>query len=164
VNSRLSHEQAIEQLPSAALEILDPAEQAGVTEHARSCAECGRLLEDYRRVAGDLARLIPGQPLDSARASAIRSRLLSRVRKDRSGRSARLLMAERWSGWAVAAGLAGVLLVHHGFHHPLAYGWVAAGLLLVALVVLGGYTRLQRARVTALKSRVASLEGGRHDP
>ncbi len=164
MNSRLSHEQAFEQLPGAALELLDPAEQAGVTEHARNCSECGPLLKDYRRVAGDLAQLIPGQRLDSARSSRIRARLLARVRKDRGGSSTLRFMAERWSGWAVAAGLAGVLLVHHGFHHPLAYGWVAAGLLLVALVVLGGYTRVQRARVTALESRIASLEGGRQDP
>jgi hypothetical protein len=164
VNSRLTHEQAIEQLPGAALENLDPAEQAGVTEHARRCAECGPLLENYRRLAGDLAQLIPGQGLDPARASLVRGRLLARVRKDRRGSSARLFMAEKWSGWAMAAGLVGVLLVHHGFHYPLAYGWVAAGILLVTLVVLGVYTRMQRARVTALESRIASLEGGRQDP
>jgi heme exporter protein D len=164
VNTRLSHEQAVEQLPAAALEILDQAEQAGVTEHARSCAECGPQLEDYRRVAGDLATLIPGQALNPARASLIRRRLMDRVRTGQPRNPARIFMAERWSGWMVAAGLAGVLLVHHGFHHPLAYGWVAAGLLLVALVVLGVHTRVQRARVTALESRIASLEEGRQDP
>jgi hypothetical protein len=58
----------------------------------------------------------------------------------------------------VAAGLAGVLLIHHAIHRPLAYGWLAAGALMIALVAVGGYARVQRGRVLALRARLTVVE------
>ena len=160
MNTQPRHEQVIEQLPAAALEMLEGGEQAVVTEHARVCAECGQLLRDYRRLAGGLAHLIPSQPFDPARAAVVRSEVMERVREGKRGRTKIRFMAERWSGWMVAAGLAGVLLIHHGIHQPLAYGWLAAGVLLLLLVVLGVYTLVQRASLAAMKDRLRVMEGG----
>jgi hypothetical protein len=61
----------------------------------------------------------------------------------------------------VAAGLAGVLLVHHGFHRPLAYGWVVAGLLAIILVGVVVYALAQRARVAELEG--SGRSGDRHE-
>jgi hypothetical protein len=163
VNTPLSHEQVIEQLPAVALDILDSAEQALLTEHVRVCAECGQLLRDYREVAGDLAHLIPSQGLDPARAALVRRQVVERVRQSKRGHSKIRFMAERWSGWMVAAGLAGVLLIHHGIHQPLAYGWLAAGVLLLVATVLGVYALVQRASLVALKDRLIAIEGGQKE-
>jgi len=53
--------------------------------------------------------------------------------------------------------MAGVLLVHHSVHRPVAYGWLVAGALALVLLALGVYVRIQRARVRALEERLRSL-------
>jgi hypothetical protein len=161
VNPRLSHEEAVDQLPAAALEILDSSEQIKVMEHVRGCEQCRRLLDDHRQAAGQLAHLIPKQTLDPLQSVRLRRHVMNRVRQSKRGRSTRLaFLAERWSGWMVAAGLAGVLLVHHGFHQPLAYGWIAAGILMLSLVSLGVYARVQHGRLADLQDRLAASEKG----
>jgi hypothetical protein len=55
----------------------------------------------------------------------------------------------------VAAGLAGLLLVHHSVHRPIAYGWLAAGVLTFLVIALGVYVRVQQARLAALRDRLA---------
>jgi hypothetical protein len=160
-----------EMLHSVALEVLDSADFRLVLAHALDCADCGRLLEEYREVTAALALALPHQPLEPGRSARVRARLLARARGNPSASSASAMRAEvpsrprlrpvlvdRWAGWAVAAGLAGVLLVHHGFHRPLAYGWVAAGLLAVILVAIGVYARIQRGRAVALQDRLSQYE------
>lgn len=108
--------------------------------------------------------------LDPVRNRAVRARLVARARMDQPGRAGApdyarlpstsqraLATVYRWSGWMVAAGLAGVLLVHHSIHRPLDYGWLAAGVLVVVILGLGVYTRVQRSRVAALEARLADL-------
>jgi hypothetical protein len=58
----------------------------------------------------------------------------------------------------VAAGLAGVLLIHHAIHRPIAYGWLGAGALLLALVAVGGYARVQRGRALTLRAPLTTVE------
>jgi hypothetical protein len=56
--------------------------------------------------------------------------------------------------------LVGVVLTHHGFHRPLAYGWIVAGVTILALVGSVIYAAIQRGRVSALEDRLAQLERG----
>lgn len=158
-------------LPAAALEILDSADSRRVLDHARDCADCARLLGEYREVAAALAVRLPGRQPDPERFATLRARLLTRAREDgrteardlkvatpisRSSRA--VIAAERWSGWMVAAVLLGVLVAHHAFHRPVDHGWLVAGILAVALVILGVYARVVWGRTLALQNRLAVLE------
>lgn len=171
MNTTPTHEEVHEMLSAAALDILDSADLERVLVHARDCAECRQLLGEFREVVAALVRLLPSRQMDPARAALLRARLIARAQESlpggaadpkvaavipRSSRAASL--ADRWSGWMVAAGLAGVLLVHHAVHRPLDYGWLAAGALAVFLIALGVYARVQRRRVSVLRDRLASLE------
>jgi hypothetical protein len=155
----LSHDELQEMLPEAALETLAAADLQLVMAHVEGCSECAGLLRDHRDIAASLTLMLPRQPLDPSRSAAIRERLLARAR-GAEGLSGvrRLFQVGRWSGWLVAAGLAGVLLMHHAVHRPLAYGWLAAGVLTILLVAVGLYARAQRSRAAALRDRLASLE------
>jgi hypothetical protein len=171
MNQPSQHNQVDELLPAAALEILEGQELAQVLDHTRACGECGRLLDEYREVAAAVALVLPPEPLEAERSVRLRERLLARARRDPpASATGRTSVAsarprgggiDRWAGWAVAAGLVGVLLTHHGFHRPLAYGWVVAGVAVIALAALGVYAMVQRARITALEERLAQLERDR---
>ena len=157
--SPLNHDEVQDMLPGAALEILDAAELQLVMAHAGTCSECAGMLREYRDVAGSLSLAVPGRQLDPGRSATIRERLLTRARAAKPQMSgARRFQADRWSGWLVAASLAGVLLIHHGIHQPLAYGWMAAGMLMLLLVAVVWYARGQRRRAVELQDRIANLE------
>lgn len=143
-------------LPAAALEILEPAELELVVAHLRDCQECATLLQEYREVTAALALQLPLRPLDQLRSRALRGRLLARTAGTTRGRALRL---DRWIGWAVAAGLAGILLVHHSVHRTLDYGWLAAGILTLVLVGVGVYARTQQRRASALRKELAQHGG-----
>ena len=169
MNPTSSH-QEVELLPAAALEILEGEDLGRVLAHARECAECARRLESYRAVAAALAIELPPESLEAGRSARLRDRLLIRARSDPPAIEATRHAArprsqwggiDRWSGWGVAAGLAGVLLVHHGFHRPLAYGWVVAGVAVILLVAVAVYGIVQRDRLSVLERRLAQLE--RHE-
>lgn len=158
MNQPSQHAELVELLPAAALEILGSEELDRVESHARACGECSRLLRDYREAVASVGMELPLGTLDPGRSQMLRQQLLARaggrVPPSDPGRPMRTGAARRvppWTGWAVAAGLAGVLLVHHGFHRPLAYGWVVAGLLATILVCVGAYALAQRGRVTELE-------------
>lgn len=170
MNSAPIHDQVRDMLPAAALEILDHAEFQQVLAHTHDCAKCGQMLSEYREAAAALAQLLPHRELDPVRSANLRARLMARVRAEprngsddprRSlvGPSAprRFIMA-RWTGWAVAAGLGGVLLMHHSIHRPLAYGWLVAGVLTVVVVAVAGYALIQRGQVSVLQERLTALE------
>ena len=162
MNRTSSHEELEELLPAAALEILDAEDRDRVLAHARELAECARVLAEYRGVIAAIALGLPSQPMQPARKGHLRERLLARAGNDAPVRAlSRWGGVERWTGWAVAAGLSGVLLVHHGFHRPLAYGWVVAGVATIAVVASGVYAMIQRGRVRALQDRLARSEGDR---
>jgi hypothetical protein len=155
------HQDVEELIPGAALETLEGEELARVLAHVRDCPECRHLLDESRAVLGSMALDLPAEPLAADRSVRLKSRLLERVRSQRAESppvqrntaGSSLGGADRWTGWLVAAGLAGVLLIHHGFHRPLAYGWVLAGVLAILLVGFGVYAGVQRRRVTALEER-----------
>ena len=148
------HPEVLEKLPAAALTILEPAEMEQVQAHIRKCPECATLLEGYREAATILSLGVPPTHLDPARSDALQKRLLVRARTtSRSTRKASTMIYQ-WSGWMVAAGLAGILLVHHSVHRPLDHGWLAAGVLVVALLGLGIYAWVQRRRVAELNDRL----------
>jgi anti-sigma-K factor RskA len=159
----LSHEQVEQLLPAAALEILEGEELLDVSSHLRDCTYCARLLDDYRETAAALASSLPEQQFDLARSSQVRARLLSRATRGTANRTeeprhrSAAVSVDRWAGWAVAAGMAGVLLVHHSIHRPVAYGWLAAGVLALIVLGLGVYLRIQRARMAKLDQQVRSL-------
>jgi hypothetical protein len=171
MNTATNHEGLREMLPEAALGTLDGSDLRQVLAHARECAECAGLLAEYREVVAGLALVAPQLPLDQDGAIRLRARLLARAREDMRASApkpdvvagGRRLSpsgptATGWMGWAVAAGLAGVLLMHHAVHRPLDYGWMAAGALTVILVAVGGYALAQRGRASALRDRLSSLE------
>ncbi len=159
----LSHDQLEQLLPSAALEILEGDELLSLTAHVRDCAHCERLLESYREVLANWATGLPERPFHPAGSARVRARLLARMGSGSSprpvaGRARRSPgSVDRWAGWAVAAAMAGVLLVHHSVHRPVAYGWLMAGGLILVLLALGVYVRVQRARLRALEERLQSL-------
>ncbi len=171
MNTATNHEELREMLPEAALGVLDDSDLRQVLAHARECAECAGLLAEYREVVAGLALVAPQLPRDQARAMRLRARLLARARKDERtsapepgvvagsrGLSPSGPAANGWMGWAVAAGLAGVLLMHHAVHRPLDYGWLAAGALTVILVAVGVYALVQRGRASALRDRLSAFE------
>jgi hypothetical protein len=159
----LTHDQLEQLLPAAALEILEGDELHDLTVHVRDCADCERLLESYREVLGGWATGLPGRAFEPARSARVRARLLARIGSGASAPEVGLRSrrspgwVDRWAGWAVAAAMAGVLLVHHSVHRPVAYGWLVAGALALVLLALGIYVRIQRARVRALEERLRSL-------
>ena len=145
------HTEIQEKLPGAALTILEPEELEQVRAHIRQCPECAALLEEYRNAATILSLQLPHRQMDAARSDALRARLFVRVRaKPRNTRKASAMIYQ-WSGWMVAAGLAGILLVHHSVHRPLDYGWLAAALLGMVLLAVGVYAWVQRNRVLELE-------------
>ena len=165
-----SHEEFQEMLPAAALEILDRADLDRVQSHVQQCPECAGLLEEYQEVTAGLGLLLPHRDIDPARAASLRARLMARARRDLQAKvpdpklapvahaRARAFLASRWTGWTVAAALAGVLLMHHAVHRPLDYGWLAAGALAVILVSLGLYTSVQRGQLSALQKQLATFQ------
>jgi len=159
----LTHDQLEQLLPAAALEILEGDELLDLTVHVRECAECERLLESYREVLAGWAMGLRERAFEPARSARVRGRLLARLGSGASHPAVEIRprrspgWVERWSGWAVAAAMAGVLLVHHSVHRPVAYGWLVAGVLVLVLLALGVYARIQRARVQALEERLRSL-------
>ena len=159
MSSVAGHGEIQEKLPAAALTMLDPAEMEQVRVHIRECPECARLLEEYRAAATALSLQLPRTPMDPVQSDALRARLLARARANPRKLVTRKVssMIYQWSGWMVAAGLAGILLVHHSVHRPLDYGWLAAGVLVVALLGLGIYAWVQRRRVAELSDRLTGI-------
>ena len=160
-----SHEDLEEMLPAAALEILEQEDLELVAAHLVNCRECATLLQEYREVAAALALQLPLRPLDAGRTRALRKRLVARATGSGPGRAdgraqgrSRALRLDRWMGWAVAAGLAGVLLTHHSVHRAVDYGWLAAGILVFLSLGLGIYSWIQRKRVAELESRLGDVE------
>jgi anti-sigma factor RsiW len=152
MSSVSDHTEIQEKLPAAALSMLDPAELEQVQAHIRKCAECAALLEEYREAATILSLHLPSTPMDAVRSDTLRARLLARAAAtpNKATRKASTMIYQL-SGWMVAAGLAGILLVHHSVHRPLDYGWLAAAFLGVVLLAVGVYAWVQRNRVVELE-------------
>jgi anti-sigma factor RsiW len=163
----LSHDELRHLLPAAALDVLEPHEQALMRSHLSGCTDCTRLHSEYREVIGRVAGSFePPDSMPADRVSRTRERLLARVAAERGtadiappapapsagGRFPAL--ASRWAGWAVAAGLASILFFHHGIHRPIGEGWIVAGILTVATTVLAIHAFVQQRRVAALRTEL----------
>lgn len=168
-----THEELQEMLPAAALGTADPAGLQMVHAHVQQCEACASLLEDYRDVVAGLALQLPERAMTPGRRPSVRSRLLARLRSSSGESPAAPLhtgargtwrgagpLMSRWAGWAVAASLAGVLLMHHAVHRPLNYGWLVAGALGLLALVLGIYASWQGGRVAKLTEDLTRLERG----
>jgi hypothetical protein len=158
VTETLSHREIEQLLPAAALEILEGPELASVLAHAGDCAECTQLLAAQREVVAGLTSTLPEQPLSAVRSERVRARLVARVGNRREPGQTSVSTGKRirdaawgWGGWAVAAGMAGILMVHHSIHRPVAYGWLAAGLLMLVAIGLAVSFRIQQRRLSALR-------------
>ena len=159
MSSAQSHEQLQEMLPAAALDILEGPELEPVLAHTRDCAECARLLQEYRDGAATLALGLPARQMDPLRSVRLRSRLMARVRADGQQRGSRGgARVGQWAGWLIAASLAGVLLIHHSVHRTVDYGWLTAGGLTLLLVGVAAFAMVQRNRSRVLRDRLADLE------
>ncbi len=175
----MSHDEMTDLLAAEALDLLVPEERRGLVDHLEVCGSCARELSGLRAAAASLAFLPPEIPMESARSQRVRARLLERARNDvmaggskaaagstpsddaqivpRAGR--RRLDISGMVGWAVAAGLASLLLTHHTFHRPLEIGWIAASVLGITLAVLGIYVAVLRNRLRRLDGRVPRSDG-----
>ena len=151
MNPVREHTESADLLAAASLGTLTGVELQRVMDHVRHCPECAQLLGEYQDIVASLAVHLPPQPMAVNRSLRLRTRLLQRAR------SRPRVVFERWAGWMVAAGLAGVLLMHHAVHRPLDYGWLVAGILTVALVGFIIYARVQRARISALQDEIQGL-------
>ena len=155
MSSAPGHAEMQEKLAAAALGILNSAEMDQIRAHIRGCPECATLLEEYRDTTTALALQLPHTQMEAGRSDALRARLLAHARSKPRNQVTRKAssMIYQWSGWMVAAGLAGILLVHHSVHRPLDYGWLAAAFLGVVLLAVGVYARVQRNRLVELERR-----------
>ena len=157
---RLAHHDELQPLlPELALGTLEGAELERALAHVGECPECTQALREYREVVAGLALVAPQPPMDPEQSRELRARLLARARAEPRRPVPRPARAGlQWMGWAVAAGLAGILLMHHSVHRPLAYGWLVAGALTFLLVGAGFYARVQQHRAAALLDRLAEME------
>lgn len=144
-----THDEIRTLLAAAALQTLERDDLAIVSEHVAGCAECAQILSEQSTVVTHLLQLLADEPFDRVRAGAIRARLLARATAAPHAPLRRV--AERWAGWGVAASLTGLLLMHHGFHHPIAYGWIVAGAAIFMSVILGGVVLAQRLQLKTLR-------------
>ncbi|HEV8176761.1 MAG TPA: zf-HC2 domain-containing protein [Gemmatimonadales bacterium] len=154
MRQELPHDEMLELLPAAALEILDGAELRRLQAHLPGCPGCAELLSQYRDAAAGLALQVPVDAMNPGRSAAVRDRLLTRVRAGRTTKTARGLRVDGWLGWMVAAGMAGILLVHHSVHQTVDYGWLLSGVLVFVLMGLLVYVRKQQRRAAELQQRL----------
>lgn len=163
-SATMTHNTAREMLGAEALDALDAGERALLAEHLRGCPQCQRSLGSYRVVSAALAQLPAAEPLDRFKSARLRERIVAQataaepapdIRPVSGGQSRRMTrgISSRWTGWLVAAGMAGLVLTHHAFHRPLQAGWLAAAAFGLALVGLGAYTVVLRQRLGAARQR-----------
>lgn len=150
----LRHDEIQELLPAAALGMLEGGELERLRAHLGGCPGCTELLGQYRDAAAGLALQVPAGTMDPVHSAAIRNRLMARVRSGREAQTAGRPGMDRWLGWMVAAGLAGILLVHHSVHQTVDYGWLLAGVLTFVLIGVGLYARKQQSRAAELQQRL----------
>jgi len=164
----MTHDELREALAAAALDALSPGEQEEVIAHAADCPECREELRGWYETAAALAHLAPVRPMDPSRSARVRARLVARAAADREPAAApapesvrpgrRSVWASPAAGWLTAAGLAGLLLTHHVFHHPLNIGWEVAWGFGMALLAVGTYGWRQRRRADGLGERLRAAE------
>jgi hypothetical protein len=135
-------------------------ERTQLLDHIVGCGRCQRALFAVGG-EGSLASLVSDRAMPEPASARIRGRLLARAAAERRGGVAAAVARVRATpvaGWLVAAGLASLLLLHHGFHRPLGLGWPVASVLGVLSFVLLVQLLLERRRASDLRGRLVSLE------
>ena len=167
-----NHEEAEVALAAEALDAFGGEERERLLAHLATCLPCRHEHAELSDAAATLVYLAPERAMEPSRSDRLRARLLARAAADsgrfttspsgpaergisRSTRSTRLT---GWVGWLLAAGMAALLLGHHGFHRPLNFGWIAAGILGVLFVGAAAYAAWQREEVSTLRDRMAAVE------
>ena len=160
------HEDPSLDLAAEVFGTLPPEESAAIDRHLESCPDCAAEIGELRDAAALLASVAPPRRMEAATATRIRVRLLDRAAAERLAPPRHpafsrpsTLRIGAWSGWLVAAGLASLLLTHHSFHRPIAGGWLVAGMLAAALILLTAYALRQRRENAQLRNRL-----DRHGP
>ena len=116
-----AHEHPYDDLSAYALDSLEGPERARIEAHVRTCAACGRRLDEYRAVLGALPiGLEPAAPPPEAWA-VIRATARERLRRPRSWPRPLVswLPAARWP--ALAALMAGLLIWNVALQWRIAY-------------------------------------------
>jgi hypothetical protein len=135
-----SHERAFESLPELSLGALDGVERDAVEEHVRGCQICRRELESLDAVTGALGESVAPVPMEPARSSELRERLIARARSESPASSASVRELPRTRG-----GMSG--------------GWLAAAaLLLVAGIGSAWLLRERSSTLAQLRSAEARVE------
>jgi len=168
VSRDVSHSEAMELLPEAALDALPPDDQAGVVAHATGCPECGPALIALRDAIAAMAFAAPPVTVDDVRRARVRTRLMARARADLSvadapeggdvrvtGTGPRLVGGEN-AGRAVAAAAP-----RRTWGAAAALGWglaIAAGITIVSVQRRAAMdTQAAAASHSALQARVDAL-------
>jgi hypothetical protein len=141
-------------MDAGAPEALSDDELEGMLAHADECADCAPALRDF--AARALAAQAPPVRMEAARAADVRRRVLVGAARPSTAPRKRMpgYSAVYPGGWMAAAALVVALLTHHGFHEPLAAGWLAAALFALLALGLGFYVLQQRRRMAELQHRL----------
>jgi hypothetical protein len=146
-------------MEAGAPEALSDDELEGMLAHADECADCAPALRDF--AARALAAQAPPVRMEAARAADVRRRVLvAAARPSTAARKRRPAYAAAVypGGWMAAAALVVALLTHHGFHEPLAAGWLAAALFALLALGLGFYVLQQRRRMAELQHQLDAAD------
>jgi hypothetical protein len=135
-------------------------ERDALLGHLHGCDACARSLAAVQDDLLAALYLPPPRPMDAERQGDVRARLLARAGGASPAEAAprRVRPVGGAAGWMVAAGLATLLLTHHTFHQPLAFGWMVAATLGIALFAVALYVAAERRRSATLRDRLAMLE------
>jgi hypothetical protein len=168
MSQKPTHEEMQGILASDTVPVVSGPEWERLCAHLAECEACR---SDLAELYPDLtwpSEPLPGAAMDRARSQRVRARLLARAIAEaadisgepnpgvRTARASPRRRASTWTGWAVAAGMAGLLLTHHAFHRPLELGWIAAATLALLLVGVGVYAMVQREQTAALRDQLAA--------
>jgi hypothetical protein len=147
-------------MDAGAPEALSDEELEGMLAHADECADCAPALRDF--AARALAAQASPVRMEPARAADVRRRVLvAAARLSTAPRKRRPYTAAAYpGGWMAAAALVVALLAHHGFHEPLAAGWLAAALFALLALGLGFYVLQQRRRMAELEHQLDAAPDG----
>ncbi|HEV2148640.1 MAG TPA: hypothetical protein VGR37_14645 [Longimicrobiaceae bacterium] len=134
-------------------------ERDALLAHVRGCDECSRSSAGVQDELLAALYLPPPRPTDAERQQDVRAPLLARAAAAPVAEARRRVRPVGVAaGWLVAAVLATLLLTHHTYDQPLAFGWIVASALGIALFAVALSVLAERHRSAALRERLVALE------
>lgn len=157
----MTHEDVQAALAAEALGALEPEEAERVSLHLATCDECRGELAVLRDAAASLAYTVPAAPMDAARSTRLRARLVARARAGREG-------ADASTPARPAVGVAAPRSPASADDDPRVVpigrargggwgGWLAAAAAVVLLLGVGAYAARMKGRYDVLADRYAAL-------